>query len=198
MQDATYLGDAYPKYVADNLCSRFPQMQFSFFNCGVWGNETKDLILRMQTDAVDINPDITVLFIGVNDTLRHAFTNDLSMEQFCLQYGQVLDVLKQKTHTKLLVVEPYLLFKDQHERYKKRFDLVARIDGIRKACKDKVDGYLPLDGLFASLYICGDAESYTEDGLHPNALGAKFIGENVFSALIPIVSLFENGENDER
>ena len=194
IQDSTHLGEGYPKYVADSLRAQFPQTQFTFFNRGVWGNETKDLLARIETDAVELNPDITVLFIGVNDTLRHAFTGDLSIEQFCSQYGQILDVLKEKTHTKLLVVEPYLLIQDKYERFKKRFDLLTRIDGIRKTSKGKADGYLPLDGLFAKLHICGDAESYTEDGLHPNALGARFIGEQVYSALMPIVYSLTKGE----
>ena len=165
-------------------------MDFTFLNRGIWGNETKDLLARLQEDCVDLSPNVVVLFLGVNDTLRHAETGDLSQECFEKQYGDILSTIKKKTDAKLLVIEPYLLMQDKYNRAKKRFDLVGRIDSIRRLCKNVADGYMPLDGLFASLYVTDDAESYTSDGLHPNEKGARFIGEYCARYLIPIVRSF--------
>ena len=187
LNDGNDLGGGYPKYAAERICARFPDTQFTFFNRGIWGNETKDMLLRLQTDAVDLQPDIIVLFVGVNDTLRHAFVNDLPMEQFAKQYGEILTTLKEKTKAKILTVEPYLLMQDQYDRAAKRFDLIARIDCIRKLTKGVIDGYMPLDGLFASLYVTDNAESYTADGLHPNEKGAMFIGVHCAEYLAPII-----------
>jgi lysophospholipase L1-like esterase len=187
LEDSNDLGGGYPKYAAERLIMQFETVDFTFLNRGIWGNETKDLLVRMQEDCVDLQPDIIVLFLGVNDTLRHAETGDLSKEQFEKQYGDILSIIKEKTKAKLLVIEPYLLMKDQYNRAKKRFDLVERIDSIRHLCKDVVNGYMPLDGLFASLYTTEDAESYTADGLHPNEKGARFIGEYCAWYLTPIV-----------
>jgi len=190
LTDGTDLGGGYPKYAAKVLSKQFENVDFTFVNRGIWGNETKDLLLRMQTDAIDLVPDILVLFLGVNDTLRHADSGDLSKEQFEKQYGEILSIIKEKMHVKLLVIEPYLLMKDQYDRARKRFDLVGRIDSIRRLSKGVADGYMPLDGLFASLYVTNDAESYTADGLHPNDKGSQFIGEICAQYLRPLVESF--------
>lgn len=186
------LGGGYPKYVAEILERRYGKENFFFRNRGIWGNETKDLLSRLKTDVLDFGPDIIVLFIGVNDTLRHAEAGDLPMDVFQSQYARIIDMIKEQTTAKILVIEPYLLMEDFYNRAKKRFDLIARIDVIRRTVKGRVDGYLPLDGLFASLYVTDDAEGRTADGLHPNARGAQFIGEHCAAYLLPIVeSLFE-------
>lgn len=187
LADGTDLGGGYPKYAAEIVKERFSTSDFVFYNRGIWGNETKDAILRLQTDLIDLQPDIVVLFLGVNDTLRHAEAKDLSKEKFEEQYGRILSEIKQKTTAKLLVIEPYLLMEDMYNRAAKRFDLVGRIDSIRRLSKGVADGYMPLDGIFAGLYVTGDAESYTADGLHPNDMGAKFIGVHCAESLIPIV-----------
>ena len=188
LADPADIGGGYPKYACERISTLFPSVDFTFFNRGIWGNETKDMLLRLQADAIDLAPDIIVLFVGVNDTLRHALVGDLSMEQFSAQYGEILTTLKTKTTAKLLIVEPYLLMEDPYDRAAKRFDLVGRIDCIRKLAKGVADGYMPLDGLFASLYVTADANAYMADGLHPNAMGAEFIGLHCADYLAPIVS----------
>ncbi|MBQ8884901.1 MAG: GDSL family lipase [Clostridia bacterium] len=187
VQNGDDLGGGYPKYAAERLSSRFPDVDFAFFNRGIWGNETRDLFARLKEDAIALNPDMVVLFVGVNDTLRHALEGDLSQEDFEKQYASILSAIKEQTKAKLLVIEPYLLMADQYNRAAKRFDLVGRIDSIRRLCRGVADGYMPLDGLFAELYVTGDAESYTADGLHPNDKGAEWIGRRCAEYMTPIV-----------
>jgi lysophospholipase L1-like esterase len=186
VNDGKDLGAGYPKYVSENLSSRFPSLSFDFFNRGIWGNETKDVIGRLQTDALDLKPDLLVLFVGVNDTLRHAESEDLSKAQFEAQYEKILTEIKT-TNAKILVIEPYLLMEDVYHRSLKRFDLVERIDSIRKLAKKYADGYMPLDGMFARLYVTENVSEYTVDGLHPNEKGARFIGDACAQYIEPIL-----------
>ena len=198
VEDPSDLGGGYPKYAIEKLTEKFPQLRFECFNRGIWGDETKDVIVRLQADAIGLKPDVLVLFVGVNDTLRHAEAGDLTKAQFEMQYGRILSELKEKTCAKILVVEPYLLMEDVYDRALKRFDLVERIDCIRRLSHGVVDGYMPLDGMFASLYVTEDVFSYMADGLHPNEKGARFIGERCAEYLFPIVESLLGREIYER
>ena len=41
--------------------------QFSFMGSGVSSNKIYDLYLRLEEDVLDKNPDVVVIYIGVND-----------------------------------------------------------------------------------------------------------------------------------
>jgi endoglucanase len=47
--------------------TRFPQQSLSFFNCGISGNVTQDIINRLDDDILIHNPTNVVIMIGMND-----------------------------------------------------------------------------------------------------------------------------------
>ena len=66
------LGPGYPKYAADGLKNKFPDVDFEFINLGISGNQTKDFIPRLQKDFIDIQPDIVSILIGINDVWHYS------------------------------------------------------------------------------------------------------------------------------
>ena len=65
--DCHNLGNGYPKYAAEYIAEKYPDVDFEFIDLGVSGNQTKDLVARLQSDFIDINPDIVSILIGIND-----------------------------------------------------------------------------------------------------------------------------------
>jgi len=53
--------------------TRFPQQSLSFFNCGISGNVTQDLINRLDDDILIHNPTSVVIMIGMNDVKRELY-----------------------------------------------------------------------------------------------------------------------------
>src|SRR4051812_48762330 len=41
--------------------------QYEFIGAGIGGNKVYDLYLRMDSDVLSKNPDVVVIYIGVND-----------------------------------------------------------------------------------------------------------------------------------
>ena len=39
-------------------------------NAGVGGNTTKDLLVRIDRDVIDLNPDLVIVMVGTNDMLN--------------------------------------------------------------------------------------------------------------------------------
>lgn len=54
-----------------------PDMNVTFINRGISGNRVKDLQARWQEDALDLNPDVLSILIGINDTWRRFDANAL-------------------------------------------------------------------------------------------------------------------------
>lgn len=59
------LGDGYAHYAAGFISEKYPECTFEFVNQGINGNKTEDLLNRVQSDLVDIQPDIVSIMIGI-------------------------------------------------------------------------------------------------------------------------------------
>lgn len=170
------LGNGYPKYAAEYIAEKYPDVYFEFIDLGVSGNQTKDLVARLQSDFIDINPDIVSILIGINDVWHHAedkswIPNDVFEER----YRTVLKGIKEKTNAKIMMLEPFLI--PAEDKLFFREDLAPKIEIIRKLAREYADVYLPTDGLLNSAFIHDDPFSYSADGVHPIEKGAKYIGK---------------------
>lgn len=174
--DPHNLGPGYPFYAADLIKKAFPDKDFEFINLGISGNQTKDLVERLQADFIDIDPDIVSIHIGVNDTWHHAADKSwISNEVFEERYRKVLSEIKAKTNAKILIIEQFLLSVPDKDFF--REDLNGKIDVTRKLAREFADYYIPLDGFFAQACIGGvEPTHWSDDGVHPNKNGSEFIG----------------------
>lgn len=174
-EDIHDLGHGYPKYAAKYLAEKYPDIDFEFIDLGISGNQTKDLVERLQADFVDIQPDIVSILIGINDVWHHAGNKDwIPNEIFEERYRTVLKALKEKTNAKIMMLEPFLI--PAEDKLYFREDLAPKIEIVRKLAREYADAYLPTDGLLASAFIGDDPLSYAADGVHPTDKGADFIG----------------------
>ncbi len=173
--DPHNLGSGYPLYAAEFIKKDFPDIDFEFIDLGISGNQTKDLVDRLQADFIDINPDIVSIHIGVNDTWHHADDRSwIPNEIFEERYRKVLSEIKEKSNAKILMIEQFLLSVPDKEFF--REDLNGKIDVTRKLAREFADYYIPLDGLLAQACIDNEPTHWSDDGVHPNKNGAEFIG----------------------
>ena len=170
------LGLGYPKFAAQYLREKYPEIDFEFVNLGISGDQTKDLLARIQTDIVDIDPDIISIFIGVNDIWHFVDGGpEVTDEMFEERYRKILTTVKEKTHAKIMMIEPFLVPNHNNELFRKYLD--PKIQIVRKLAREFAGVYLPLDGLLMAAYIGDDRFSYAEDCVHPTEKGAIFIAK---------------------
>ncbi|MBR6410912.1 MAG: SGNH/GDSL hydrolase family protein [Clostridia bacterium] len=182
------MGESYPKYASAMIADAFPDTEFEFVNLGISGNRTEHLVQRLQSDFIDIQPDIVSIMIGINDVWHHYMADhgiETTDEAFEQNYRTVLTAIKEKTHAKILIIEPYLLYTPDKEIFRPEFD--RKIAIVRKLAREFADRYLPTDGLFAAASVLEPPTYYSPDGVHPNAEGACFIGERYLEAITPLI-----------
>lgn len=174
--DIHNLGQGYPLYAAKFIKEEHPELDFEFIDLGISGNQTIDLVNRLQSDFIDIQPDLVSIHIGVNDTWHRADSrNWLDNDIFEANYRRVLTEIKEKTNAKILIIEQFLLPVPDKEFF--RVDLNRKIDITRKLAREFADCYIPLDGIMAKACVDKNMYHWSEDGVHPNANGAEFIGK---------------------
>lgn len=184
--DIHNLGYGYAKYAAKYLEEKYPQVDFEFINLGIGGNQTGDLVERLDTDFIDIQPDIISVMIGINDVWHYAAErNWLPHEVFEAQYRTVLSALKEKTNAKIMMIEPFLVpVEDKHFF---RQDLAPKIELVRKLAREYADVYMPADGLLQSAIIGKNPLDFAADGVHLTAVGSDFIGKEYTRYISPII-----------
>lgn len=175
-EDPHLLGEGYVKYAAQYLQEAYPQVEFEFINLGIGGNQTKDLVARLDRDFVNAQPDIVSILIGINDVWHHAEDRSwIPDEVFEERYRTVLQAIKEKTNAKIMMLEPFLI--PVEDKLFFREDLYKKIEIERSLAREFADVYVPTDGLLASAYLDYVPTDLAADGVHPTALGADLIGK---------------------
>lgn len=175
-EDPRQLGVGYVKYAAKYLQEAYPQVEFDFINLGISGNQTKDLVARLDRDFLDVRPDIVSILIGVNDVWHHAEDRSwIPDDVFEDRYRTVLQAIKNTTDAKIMMLEPFLI--PVEDKLYFREDLYKKIEIERKLAREYADVYLPTDGLLAAAFVGDEPTSYAADGVHPTDKGAEFIGK---------------------
>ena len=172
------LGAGYPKYAAELLKDANPDVDFEFINLGISGNRTDQLFDRLYADAIALEPDVISILIGINDIWHRCPPNYIATTdaQIELNYREILKSLKAKTNAKIVILAPYVL--DAEDKAPMKTDLESVLPIVKKLADEFADVYIPLDELFEqALASQPEPLYYSPDGVHPNANGAKFIGE---------------------
>lgn len=185
-EDGHLLGAGYPQYAAEELKNAFPQVDFEFINLGISGNQTKDLVERLDRDFIDVQPDVISILIGVNDVWHHAEDRSwIPDDVFEDRLRTVLQAIREKTSAKLMLMEPFLI--PVEDKLYFREDLYKKIEIIRKLAREYADVYLPTDGLLQAAFIGQEPTAFAEDGVHPTPYGAQYIGKLYAQYIAPMI-----------
>ena len=164
----------------------FPDIDFAFTNLGISGNRTEDLVARMQSDFIEIQPDIVSILIGINDVWHHyAFSGIYtSNEAFEHNYTTVLEEIKQKTNAKIMIIQPFLM--DVPDKQALKAELVEKQAIVKALAERYADVYLPMHEIFQA-DEAEDKTVYAADGVHPTEDGACLIAQKYLEAITPLI-----------
>jgi lysophospholipase L1-like esterase len=71
--------------------------QYEFIGSGIGGNKVYDLYLRMDSDVLAKNPDVVVIYIGVNDVWHKAsYGTGTDPDKFEKFYNAIIKKLQQR------------------------------------------------------------------------------------------------------
>lgn len=180
------LGFGYPKYAAEKLVAKYPDVDFEFINLGISGTRTGQLFDRFTPDCINIGADIVSILIGIND-IWHRYEYEMvptTDEQLALNYRCMLDRLKNETNAKILMLQP---FTEGERQSRMRADVERAKIIVNDLAEKYADAYVMLDDLMHTDENYGKPDHFTPDGVHPNPTGAEFIAKLYVEAISPLI-----------
>jgi lysophospholipase L1-like esterase len=183
------MGDGYPRYASAMLQDSFPDTELEFVNLGISGNRTEHLLERLESDLIEVQPDVVSILIGINDVWHHYSQGiETTDEDFERHYRTVLDAIKSRTNARILLIQPFLL--ETVDPAKQVFceELARKQTIVKRLADEYADAYLPLDEVLHAEE--GEEPAYyAADGVHPTPDGACYIGEAYLRAVAPLIEL---------
>ncbi|MGC9452230.1 MAG: SGNH/GDSL hydrolase family protein [Oceanipulchritudo sp.] len=178
------LGNGYAMMAASFLSAMHPELSPVFFNRGISGNRTGDLLARWEEDCLELKPDVLSLYIGINDVWRRY---DRNLPTTAEQFGKNCRQLLEKTFNalpsvKLIIMEPFVLPVPE-DRKAWREDLDPKIDAVRHLAREYGATYVPLDGIFAAASTRQEPAFWAPDGVHPSPAGHALIARSWLEAV---------------
>ncbi len=105
------MGHGYAYSIASCIGADYSKDKHHFINKGISGNTLSDLEKRWQNDALDLNPDIISILIGINDVASEMDkkTTALNAVEFETKYRKlILDSTKANPATVLVLCLPFV------------------------------------------------------------------------------------------
>jgi len=173
----------------DSLCKLENKTgQFEFIGSGVSGNKVYDLYLRMEDDVLAKNPDVVVIYIGVNDVWHKLSSGTgTDADKFERFYNAILNKFKEK-NIKVILCTPAVIgektdFTNQQDGDMNRYSNIVR----NIAQKNN----LPLVDLHKEFLEYGKQNNpenkesgiLTKDRVHLNERGNQLVANEMWKAI---------------
>lgn len=161
---------------------------FELIGSGIGGNKVYDLYLRLQEDVLDKNPDIVVVYIGVNDVWhKQSSQTGTDPDKFNAFYAAIIKKL-QSAGIKVILCTPAVIGE--------RTDFTNSLDGdlnrysemIRKLASEYGCGLVDIRKAFLAYNLANNPQNkesgiLTSDRVHLNQAGNQLLADLMFEGL---------------
>jgi len=172
--DPEGLGRGWVRMVAEQLAQRGDDRPI--VNTGVGGNRVRDLRARWQTDALDHDPELLTVYVGINDTWRRYDSDDpTSADAFEDDYRFILERAHDTVAPRLILVEPFVAPVTGAQKHWGEEDLDAKRAVVRRLADEFGADLVPLAQVMADAAARYGEAALAADGVHPTELGATLI-----------------------
>lgn len=179
-ENPTDLGHGYVNMIQQALPN------YEVINRGISGNRTIDLLMRWQTDTLDLKPDFLSIFIGINEVWHYHYGQKVLTPAMYEDYYK--NLIKQVKYllpnTTILLIEPFVF---PIGVYQKSWDveLFEEQAIVRKLAQMYHTLYLPLQDVLNQQLKDYTMAQIASDGVHPTDLGHKMIKEAILEVIKP-------------
>jgi len=189
------IGHSYAYIVAGKLGSENPG-KYEFINRGVSSDTVQKLEARWEIDALDENPDLLSILVGVNGNGkkngRYSDDFDVHLKSFDDTYRHILDMSFEKNPSlKLIIMEPFTipvgLYAETYNDYQPCFAKIQ--EACAKIAQDYNAVFIPLQKEIEKLAESDiGAEYWIWDGVHPTESTHWIIAQRWMEAAKPLLN----------
>jgi len=161
---------------------------YEFIGAGIGGNKVYDLYLRMDNDVLAKEPDVVIIYIGVNDVWHKATSGTgTDLDKFEKFYQAIIDKLKAKK-IKIILCTPAAIGEKTDFSNPQDGDMNEYSNIIRRIAKNNGLFVVDLRQLFHEFALKNNPDNkdrgiLTTDRVHLNARGNQFVAEEMWKAI---------------
>lgn len=167
-----FFGYGYATLIADKLLYERAEDNLNFHNRGISGNRVVDLYARWRVDAVNLNPDVISILIGVNDTWHHFnYNNGVEVSRYEQVYRMLLDyTLECLPKVRFVLCEPFVLHTGVVDEAWLD-DIKQRQRIVRQLAEEYQTVFVPFQQAFDDACKRRPKDYWLFDGVHPTMAG---------------------------
>jgi len=181
--------DGYIDKMRTILINKGLESQYELTGAGIGGNKVYDLYLRLEEDVLSKDPDVVIVWVGVNDVWHKVWGTGTDADKFEKFYTAVIKKIKAGG-TGVILCTPATIgektdFTNQLDGDLNRYSQIIRDLATANQCK-----LVDLRQLFLAYNLqnnTGNLEKgiLTTDGVHLNETGNQLVADAMLNAIIP-------------
>ena len=162
--------------------------QFELLGAGIGGNKIYDLYLRLEKDVLNKNPDVVVVWVGVNDVWHKSMMGTgTDYDKFGLFYDAVVQKIQAKG-AKVILVTPAVIGERNDHSNPQDGDLNLYANWIRQYASQKNIALVDFRKLFLEYSIKNNPKQLdkgflTYDRVHLNDVGNQLVANAIWEAI---------------
>jgi lysophospholipase L1-like esterase len=162
--------------------------KYTLVGAGIGGNKVYDLYLRLEDDVLSKNPDVVVIYVGVNDVWHKQSSGTGTDQNKFVKFYQALIKKISATGAKIILCTPAVIGEKKNGGNELDQELDKYAGEIRKLAEEH---NLPLVDLRSVFTAYGQANNpqdvakgvLTTDGVHLNDKGNQLVA----AQLLPLI-----------
>jgi lysophospholipase L1-like esterase len=162
--------------------------RFEFIGAGIGGNKVYDLYLRLETDVLEKNPDVVLIYVGVNDVWhKSSFGTGTDPDKFEKFYQAIIDRFKAK-NIKVILCTPAAIGEKTDFSNPQDGDMNEYSNLIRRLAAKNSLPLVDLRKAFLEYNLKNNSDNkdrgiLTTDRVHLSAKGNQLVAEEMWKVI---------------
>ena len=171
------LGHGYVRVIDSLIAACYPELELRIINAGNYGDSSRELRKRFNTDVVDLKPDWVSICIGINDVWRQFDVPgivDLHVlpDEYEVNVEEMVKSVKDSVKG-IFILSPYIMEPCRDDIMRKKMDEYAEIS--RKLADKHGCIFVDFQKLYEDYCSVCHSSRIAWDRIHPNQIGATLM-----------------------
>ena len=172
----------------NRIANKGQSNHYELLGAGIGGNKIYDLYLRLEKDVLDKNPDVVVVWVGVNDVWHKSLMGTgTDYDKFALFYDAVVQKMRAKG-AKVILVTPAVIGERNDQSNPQDGELNLYSNWIRQYAAQKNIALVDCRKLFLEYSIKNNPKQLdkgllTYDRVHLNDAGNQLVADAIWEVI---------------